>query len=132
MDDEALPDGTTILIVDDDADMRDLLRCYLEATRATLVEASDGREALSQVEKHQPDLILCDLGLPRLGGISFVERLGQDFGLSRIPVVAITGRGDESDVMEAWSAGFSGHMLKPVTKNAVLHEVRRVLSSHGA
>jgi CheY-like chemotaxis protein len=131
MDEPPALEGTTILIVEDDRDTRELLRFYLETSRATVIEASDGYEALPLVARHRPDMILCDLGLPRLGGISLVERLSQDAVLSRIPVVAITGRGDESDVMEALATGFSGHMLKPVTQSAILSEVRRVLWSHG-
>lgn len=129
--DEFPLEGTTILIVEDDPDTRGLLRFYLEASQATVIEASDGYEALPLVEEHRPDLILCDLGLPRLGGISLVERLSQDAVLSRIPVVAVTGRGEESDAMEALATGFSGHMLKPVTQSAILSEVRRVLRSNG-
>lgn len=130
MDDAALLEGTTILIVEDDADTRELLRFYLEPTRATVVEAADGYEALALVASHPPDMILCDLGLPRLDGISFVERLSRDEGLCRIPVVAITGRGERGDVAEALATGFSGHMLKPVTRSAILSEVRRVARSH--
>jgi CheY-like chemotaxis protein len=130
MEDEPQLEGTTILIVEDDPDTRELLRFYLRPTRATVIEASDGYEALTLVASHRPDMILCDLGLPRLGGISFVERLSQDPGLSRIPVVAITGRGEESDVAEAMATGFSGHMLKPITQSAILSEVRRVVRSH--
>jgi len=131
MDEPLALEGTTILIVEDDADTRALLRFYLESSRATVIEAADGYEALSLVASRRPDVILCDLGLPRLGGISLVERLSQDAGLSRIPVVAITGRGEASDVAEAMATGFSGHMLKPVTQSAILSEVRRVLWSHG-
>jgi two-component system, OmpR family, phosphate regulon response regulator PhoB len=130
MDDEPQLEGTTILIVEDDADTRELLRFYLQPTRATVMEAADGYEALSLVASHRPDMIFCDLGLPRLGGISLVERLSRDAGLSRIPVVAITGRGEESDVAEAMATGFSGHMLKPITQSAILSEVRRVVRSH--
>jgi two-component system, OmpR family, phosphate regulon response regulator PhoB len=130
MDDEPRLEGTTILIVEDDPDTRDLLRFYLQPTRATVIEAADGYEALTLVASHRPDMILCDLGLPRLGGISLVERLSRDAGLSRIPVVAITGRGEESDVAEAMATGFSGHMLKPITQSAILSEVRRVVRSH--
>ena len=122
---------STILVVEDDADTRELLRGYLETTGATVIEASDGREALAQVEQHRPCMIFCDLGLPGLGGISLVEQLGQDSGLCRIPVVAITGRGERSDIDEALAAGFSGHMLKPVTRAAILSEARRVLAAQG-
>ena len=131
MDEPPQLEGTTILIVEDDPDTRELLRFYLAATGATVIEASDGYEALPLVAKRRPDLILCDLGLPRLGGISLVERLSRDAALCRIPVVAITGRGEQSDVAEAMATGFSGHMLKPITQSAILSEVRRVLWSHG-
>ena len=130
MDDEPQLEGSTILIVEDDPDTRELLRFYLQPTRATVMEAGDGHEALALIASHPPDMILCDLGLPRLGGISLVERLSQDAGLSRIPVVAITGRGEPRDVAEALATGFSGHMLKPVTQSAILSEVRRVARSY--
>lgn len=124
-------EDATILVVEDDADTRELLRVYLEPTGARVLEAADGKEALAQIARHRPHLVFCDLGLPRLGGISLVEQLGQDSGLCRIPVVAITGRGERSDIDEALSAGFSGHMLKPVTRTAILSEARRVLAANG-
>lgn len=122
-------EGVTILVVEDDEDTRDLFRHYLEPAAARVIEASDGREALAQIERHRPHMVFCDLNLPRLGGISLVERLGQDAGLCRIPVVAVTGRGEQSDIAEALAAGFSGHMLKPVTRTALLSEARRVLAA---
>jgi CheY-like chemotaxis protein len=122
-------EGTTILVVDDDADMRELIRAYLETTGATVVQAGDGRDALAEVARQRPHMIFCDLGLPRLGGISLVEQLGQDPSLCRIPVVAIAGRGSPSDIHEALAAGFSGHMLKPVTRTAILSEAQRVLAA---
>jgi CheY-like chemotaxis protein len=127
--DEPLPQGTTILVVEDDADTRELLRTYLERSSAIVIEASDGRDAFAKVAEHRPHMIFCDLGLPRLGGISLVERMGQDSSLCRIPVVAVTGRGGPSDIDEAMSAGFSGHLLKPVTRSALLSEARRILSA---
>lgn len=122
--------GTTILLVEDHADTRQMLRLYIEPTHAHVVEAADAYEALSQVARHRPHLIFCDLTLPGMGGIAFVERFSRDSGFCRIPVIAVSGHGDSSDFRETWAAGFNGHLVKPITQPMILAQLRRIFWAH--
>jgi len=115
-----------VLVVEDDDDTRELLRLWLEDAGTTVFQARDGREALRKITHVLPSVILCDLRMPGLDGCSFVKQMHSDLKL-RVPVVALTAEADEGSVVRTLEAGFSGHMVKPVTRGAVLAQIARVL-----
>jgi CheY-like chemotaxis protein len=90
--------GVSVLIVEDHADSRDMLRQAVESFGATVAVAADGREALATADWLRPDLVLCDLRMPVLDGFGFIDRLRQDPALSRIAVLAVTALGSDADV----------------------------------
>jgi CheY-like chemotaxis protein len=110
-----------VLIVDDNAVSRELLRHILKGACDEILEASEGREALNKVVEAQPDLVLLDLEMPRLDGYAVLRRLRQDARLASTRVVAVTARAMQGDREQALAAGFDGYITKPI--NAV--EVRR-------
>jgi CheY-like chemotaxis protein len=120
------PVDVSVLVVDDDEDTRELLRLWLEDAGTTVFQARDGLEALRKMAHVLPSVILCDLRMPGLDGCSFVRRMHADLQL-RVPVVALTAEADEGSVVRTLEAGFSGHMVKPVTRGAVLAQIARVL-----
>lgn len=118
--------AVSVLVVEDDDDTRELLRLWLEDAGTTVFQARDGREALRKITHVLPSVILCDLRMPGLDGCSFVKQMHSDLKL-RVPVVALTAEADEGSVVRTLEAGFSGHMVKPVTRGAVLAQIARVL-----
>ena len=116
----------SVLVVEDDDDTRELLRLWLEDAGTTVFQARDGREALRKISHVLPSVILCDLRMPGLDGCSFVKQMHADLKL-RVPVVALTAEADEGSVVRTLEAGFSGHMVKPVTRGAVLAQIARVV-----
>lgn len=116
----------SVLLVEDDDDTRELLRIWLEDAGTTVFQARDGGEALRKIAHVLPSVILCDLRMPVLDGCSFVRRMHDDLKL-RIPVVALTGEADEGSVVRTMEAGFSGHLVKPVARKAILEQIVRVL-----
>ncbi|MGH7434382.1 MAG: response regulator [Polyangiaceae bacterium] len=123
--------GRRILVVDDDADTREMLAVILESSGATVTTAQSAAEAIAICAKLRPDLLISDIGLPGEDGFSLVRRLrelpsalGGD-----IPAIALTGYDSEADNALADRAGFSERLTKPVSLDAVLEAVARVLTS---
>ncbi len=121
--------GRTILLIEDDPDAvaitRDLLRLY----GVHVVTAPDGVEALRVLERERPDVILCDLRMPRMDGFAFIAHLRQHPTLARRPVLALTAYGSDADYRQTWAAGFDGHLTKPVSVEKLIAALRRVLGA---
>ena len=115
-----------ILITEDNAVNRELLRELLEARGHSVDEACNGQEALQKLAKSRPDLLLLDLSMPVLDGFATLARIRQDPTLARLPVLAVTAfamRGDQEKVMDA---GFDGYLSKPISSAALDTELERV------
>jgi response regulator NasT len=118
-----------ILTVEDDPIVRADLRLVLEdAGFDVLPDARDGVEAVDHAREHRPDLILIDLGLPRLSG---VEATRQILGERDVPIVALTGHRDGELVDEALDAGAVGHVLKPFHDRQLVETLRIALTERG-
>jgi CheY-like chemotaxis protein len=116
-----------ILIADDKATSRELLRTVLENQGYLVTEAADGEQALQQARTVVPDLILLDLQMPRLGGYEVLKELRLDPRYVTIPIIALTASAMQGDREKALSAGFTGYLTKPVTLVHLRDEVRRLL-----
>jgi len=104
-----------ILVVDDNFDVRRLLKKVLEIAGYDVSEAVDGEDALRSVEGRVPDLILMDIRLPgQYDGLETTGRLKDDARLQRVPIVALTASVLERDRQQARAAGCSGFIAKPV------------------
>jgi CheY-like chemotaxis protein len=116
--------GRRILIIEDDPTQRETLRRLVEARGAHVVVAADGLEGLALLERAHPDAVLCDLAMPIMDGIEFATRMRREPRYRRVPLIAVTGRVRQSDVIESWGVGFDGHLLKPFRPedlDAILH-----------
>jgi CheY-like chemotaxis protein len=118
--------GVSVLVVEDDADLRALLRVWLEAAGAVVRDAGDGIEALESVHRARPDLIICDLQMPGLDGCGFVEVIRQKLRL-RIPAIALTGRAGTEAEIQTFESGFHHHLRKPVTREVIVAQAVRTL-----
>jgi CheY-like chemotaxis protein len=108
--------GLTILVVEDHADSRELLRQVLEPLGPRVLLAENGYDALGilRTEPHPPDVILCDLLMPTMDGLHFAKRLQQAPEWQSIPIVAVTALGQLADYILTWTHGFQAHLTKPV------------------
>lgn len=114
-----------VLVADDKASSRELIRVVLERSGYDVSEASDGREALEQARQQQPDLILLDLQMPQMDGFGVLEELKKDAAFSGKPIVALTAYAMQGDREKALEAGFTSYVTKPVN----LAELRRHIAS---
>ena len=92
-------DGVRVLIVDDEPFMRRTIRAMLRAFgRFVVTEADDGDVALLMIGRVKPDVVLCDISMPRMGGLRFVELLRERSGMHDMPVIMLTGHAEEATV----------------------------------
>jgi two-component system chemotaxis response regulator CheY len=118
-----------ILVVDDSKIMREMVVACLRAQGGTVfTEAASGLEALEKLSLGAFDLVVLDLNMPDIGGYEVLEFVrGQD-KLRRLPILVVTTRGDESSKTRALESGASSFMTKPFAPDAILAEVRNLLS----
>lgn len=103
-----------ILIVEDKATSRELLRAVLERQGYGVIEAKDGEEALQQLRTATLDLVLLDLQIPIRNGYDVLHTIRNDDRLAHLPVVALTASAMQGDREKALAAGFTGYIAKPV------------------
>lgn len=106
--------GRRILVVDDNRDAADSMAMLLQLTGNETRIAYDGKDAFSQAAKFRPDIMLLDIGLPKLNGNDVARRIRARSWGKNIVLVAITGWGQDEDRQQTVAAGFDGHLVKPV------------------
>ena len=121
-----------VLIAEDNPVNRELLRELLEARGYGVDEACDGVEAWEMLKRARPDILLLDLGMPKLDGYSVVQKIRKHPTLGDLPVMAVTAyamRGDREKVLDS---GFDGYLSKPIDAASLEQELERLLSQPGA
>ena len=121
-----------VLIVDDSSVMRKIVERALRQAGLELtevLEASNGAEALAQVQKGSLDMILSDINMPVMDGLEFLKNLANIESAKGVPVVMITTEGSEARVVEALSAGAKGYLRKPFTPEQVKERVTPLLGA---
>ncbi len=118
----------TVLVVDDEECIRDLVRGVLQNRDCRVLEALDGYTALDCVRAELPDLILCDCRMPGLSGAQVLSRLRADARTAGIPFILMTGLRDEETEMAGRFLNAQGYLLKPFRPVQLLEELRRVLN----
>jgi len=121
-------EGLSVLVVEDSADTRESLRILLEHLGAQVSVARDGREALGILRDADPDVVLCDLRMPRMDGFEFMRELNGRPSPAHPPVVAMSGLTSESVRQRARDAGFKGHIRKPFSDAAIVAAVSKALT----
>lgn len=118
----ALPtlDGLAVLLVEDSQDSRESLRDLLLLLGARVSVARDGREALDMIGDADPDLVLCDLRMPRMDGYEFMRELNRMTSAHHPPVLAMSGLVSDSDRRRTAEAGFQAHLAKPFNEAAIV------------
>jgi DNA-binding response OmpR family regulator len=120
-------DNKKILIVDDDADIRQGMHVRLQANHYDTFFAADAFSGVAEARKHRPDLIILDLGLPAGDGFTVMERLKKIPFLAVIPIIVVSARNGVGNQKRAFEAGAKAFLQKPVSDAEFLAVIRQTL-----
>ncbi len=117
----------TILIVEDEEDIRELLKYNLEKEGYQVISAATGEEALAAVSRHRPALVLLDLMLPGLDGLEVCRRLRGEAESQQPSIIMLTAKGEEADIVTGLELGADDYMTKPFSPRVLLARLRAAL-----
>ena len=118
---------TKLLIADDEAGIRSLVRITLKSDAYEILEAADGKQALALAREHNPTLALLDVMMPNLTGFEVCRALKGDPATARTAVVMLTARASDADIEEGQAAGADEYLTKPFSPQALLRKVDEML-----
>ena len=115
---------TTVLVVDDERQIAQIARDYLEHAGFAVITAADGRDALTRARADHPDLVVLDLGLPNVDGLVVAKTLRRE---SDVPIIMLTARVEESDRLIGLAVGADDYVTKPFSPRELVARVQAVL-----
>ena len=118
---------STVLVIDDEKDLLELVRYNLEKEHIDVITASDGQSGLDIGLKHKPDLVLLDLMMPGMNGLEVCKQLRADSRTSRVPIIMLTAKAAETDKIIGLEMGADDYITKPFSVRELLARVRAVL-----
>jgi DNA-binding response OmpR family regulator len=118
----------TILVIDDDPDIRSLLVDALEGAGYTVRTAPDGEAGLASATENKPDLVVLDWMMPERSGLEVAHHLRADHSLDDVPVVMLTARGTQADIEWGYAAGIDGYIVKPFSPRALIWRIQSMLA----
>lgn len=121
-----------ILVVDDEEDIRELVRYNLSKAGYTIITAATGEEALRMAHDSRPTLVVLDIMLPGIDGLEVCRRLKADPALHKTPIVMISALGEEKDVVTGLELGADDYVAKPFSPGVLLARVKSVVRRLGA
>lgn len=117
----------TILVVDDEEDIRELVELNLRREGYNVLTCETGEQALAQATRNGPDLVVLDLMLPGMDGLDVCKRLKGDPATRKMPVVMLTAKGEEADIVAGLELGADDYVTKPFSGKVLVARVRRLL-----
>jgi two-component system alkaline phosphatase synthesis response regulator PhoP len=117
----------TVLVVEDEQDISELIRYNLDREGFSVVETASGEEGIEAARKNRPDLVLLDLMLPGVDGLEVCRRLKGDPSTNTIPIIMVTARGEEADVVTGLELGADDYVTKPFSPRVLVARTRAVL-----
>src|SRR3954468_10738146 len=119
--------GPMVLVVDDDDQVREVVRINLESEGYAVREASNAEEGLAALEADAPDLILLDVMMPQVDGWEMLRRVQERHGIGSIPVVMFSGKLDETARLEAAERGAQGFVGKPFDLRSLIEQTKQIV-----
>ncbi len=126
-----MTESRTILLVDDEPDLVQLVSVRLQAAGYRVITAGDGQQALDAVKQTRPDLIILDLMLPKVDGYKVCRLLKFDERYKKIPILVFTARAQDGDIRMATECGADAYLTKPFEAQTLLSKLRDLMSAAG-
>ncbi len=120
----------TILVAEDEFDIRELLVFALEFNGFTVISVSNGKDAVEKAIETLPDLILLDVRMPRVTGYDACKTLKENETTKHIPIVFLSAKGQESEIKFGTALGAEAYILKPFSPDELADQVKRLLKKH--
>ncbi|HEV8611995.1 MAG TPA: ATPase, T2SS/T4P/T4SS family, partial [Gemmatimonadales bacterium] len=120
--------GAMVLLVDDEEQLRRVMRDLLQRQGYTVVEARDGAQALDEVDRHAPDILILDLNLPGVDGYSVLSQLRSRQATRQLPIIVLTAKGDEDNEVRVLELGADDFLTKPFRAKALAARLESALS----
>lgn len=121
-----------LLIAEDENDIRNLVKFAFERNGFEVIEARDGKEALSLCLEQLPDIILLDVMMPVMDGYQVCQSLKSNPATSRIPVVFLSARGRNLEIAQGFQRGAAAYIVKPFDPKALVAQIKKVMQEHAA
>ena len=118
-----------ILAVDDEPNIVRLIQVNLERQGYQVETANNGVQALAKIRDNRPDLLVSDVMMPEMGGFELLKNIRMDPALADLPVIMLTAKTQDKDVMEGYSTGADMYLTKPFNPQELLQFVKRILAS---
>ena len=119
---------STILLVEDDPDIRYMVSHKLTRGGFTVTEVADGPAALRAAHREPPDLVILDVRMPRMSGLEVCRELRAGARTARVPIIMLTARARPQDLEQAYAAGATEYVVKPFSPRALLERVESTLA----
>ena len=123
---------TTVLVADDDRDIRDLVAFKLEAAGFDVLVSGDGDDAYASAVQHRPDVAVLDVMMPGMSGLQVLQRLRSHPDMGSTRVILLTAKAQEADVESGFSMGADDYVVKPFSPRELLSRVQAVLARSSA
>lgn len=117
----------TLLVAEDEPELRNYLSCVLQAEFKRVYVAEDGEKAWNLLGQYQPDIVVSDVMMPRMDGVELCSRIKNDLAFSHIPVVLLTARADGSSTLQGYKSGADMYLAKPFDVDSLLVIFRNIL-----
>jgi len=119
----------TVLVVDDDTALVDIVSNLLQLEGYNVLKAYNGKAGLEMAKEHKPHVIILDIMMPEMDGYEVLEHLKEDVNTADIPVIMLTARTEDKAVIESWKKGADFYIPKPFEIDELLHVIELVIQS---
>lgn len=124
--------ATSVLIVEDEPEIREMLNFSLTRAGFTVIEAATGEMALQRLDTDLPDILIVDWMLPGMSGVELAKRIRRDELTSALPLLMLTARSEEADVLKSFESGIDDYMSKPFSPKELVARIKALLRRSGA
>ena len=124
--------ATSVLIVEDEPEIREMLDFSLTRAGFTVIEAATGEMALQRLDTDLPDILIVDWMLPGMSGVELAKRIRRDELTSALPLLMLTARNEETDVLKSFESGIDDYMSKPFSPKELVARIKALLRRSGA
>jgi two-component system phosphate regulon response regulator PhoB len=124
--------ATSVLIVEDEPEIREMLNFSLTRAGFTVIKAATGEMALQRLDTDLPDILIVDWMLPGMSGVELAKRIRRDELTSALPLLMLTARSEETDVLKSFESGIDDYMSKPFSPKELVARIKALLRRSGA